>query len=80
MGMKLETLEGSFSAVSKPILQVNTHLKALAEIYTIHTFAKISELKFSIKKCFLFLQNVCLGGLTTHFGAKKRIFEKNTLF
>ena len=45
MEVKLETLEGSFSAVSMLILQVNTHLKTLAEIHTIHAFAQISDLK-----------------------------------
>ena len=34
----LRTLEGSFSAVSKRILQVNMRLKGLAEIYTMHSF------------------------------------------
>ena len=29
-------------------LQIKTHLKALADIYTIHTFAQISDLKISI--------------------------------
>ena len=39
------------SAALKPILQINTstHLKALAEIYTIYTFAQISDLKIPIK-------------------------------
>jgi hypothetical protein len=51
--MKLQTVEGSFSAVSEPILQANTktHLKALAEIYTTHTFAHITDLKMSIENC-----------------------------
>ena len=31
-----QTLEGSFSAASKPTLQGNTRWKALAEIYTMH--------------------------------------------
>ena len=53
MGMKLETLEGSFSAVSTPILQLNTHLKALAEIYAIHIFAQISDLKLQLNVVFL---------------------------
>ena len=34
---------GSFSAVSKQILQVNMRLKALAEIYTMHYFALLLE-------------------------------------
>ena len=34
-----EPLEGSFSAVSKPNLQVNMFLIALAEIYTMQSFA-----------------------------------------
>ena len=35
-------------------LQLNTHLKALAEIYTIHSFAPHSNLKFLSKKLPLF--------------------------
>ena len=31
------TFEGSFSAVSKPILRPNTHFSAFFEIYKIHT-------------------------------------------
>ena len=41
-----ETFEGSFSAVAKPIFaskSVNTHLKALTEIYTIHSFAQLES-------------------------------------
>ena len=34
-----QTLQGSFSAVAKPNLQVSTRWKALAEIYTMHSFA-----------------------------------------
>ena len=34
-----QTLEGSFSAVSKPNLQVKAHVKALAEIYTVYSVA-----------------------------------------
>ena len=33
------------------ILQVNTHWKALAEIYTMHSFAPLSNLKNSVKNC-----------------------------
>ena len=36
---KWQTLQGSFSAVSKQILQENMRLKALAEIYTMDSFA-----------------------------------------
>ena len=33
------------------ILQVNTLVKALAEIYTLHTFAPVSDLKMLIEEC-----------------------------
>ena len=33
------------------ILQVNTRWKALAEIYTMHSFAPFSHLKFFVKNC-----------------------------
>ena len=33
------------------ILQVNTRWKALAEIYTMHSFAPFSNLNFFVKKC-----------------------------
>ena len=33
------------------ILQVNTRWKALAEIYTMHSFAPLSNLKISVKNC-----------------------------
>ena len=33
------------------ILQVNTRWKALAEIYTMHSFAPISNLKIFVKNC-----------------------------
>ena len=49
-----QTLQGSFSAVSKPILQVNTRWKALAEIYTMHSFAPLSNLKIFVKNCWIF--------------------------
>ena len=42
-------LGGSFSAVSTPIFQVNTRWKALAEIYTMHSFAPFSYLNFFVK-------------------------------
>ena len=50
-------------------LQVDTPVEALAEIYTIHTFAQISDIKISIKiaSYFLLLQN-------SEFLAWKRIF------
>ena len=70
--MKIETLEGSFSAKSKPIFG-NTHLKALAEIYLqIHTLAQISDLKISIKHCHSFCKNsfFCL---KANIWAEKRI-------
>ena len=50
-GMLVPTSDGSFSAVPSPISATNlvkTHVKALAESYTIHTFAPISDLKISI--------------------------------
>ena len=37
-----DTLEGSFSAVSQP----NMRLKALDEIYTMHSFAQLCNLNF----------------------------------
>ena len=36
-------------------LQVNTRWKALAEIYTMHSFAPLSNLKISVKKSLNFL-------------------------
>ena len=36
------------------ILQVNTRWKALAEIYTMHSFAPLSDLKISVKNCWIF--------------------------
>ena len=36
------TLKGSFLAVSKPNLQLNMRLKALAEIYKMHSLAPFS--------------------------------------
>ena len=33
------------------ILQVNTRWKALAEIYTMHSFAPVSNLKIFVKNC-----------------------------
>ena len=44
-----QTLQGSFSAVSKPNLQVNMRWKALAEIYTMHSFAPFPMLKIFVK-------------------------------
>ena len=44
-----QTSRGSFSAVSTPILQINTRWKALAEIYTMHSFAPFSNLNFFVK-------------------------------
>ena len=38
-----ETLQSSFSAVSKPNLQENMRWKALAEIFTMHSFAPFLE-------------------------------------
>ena len=35
-------------------LQVNTHWKALAEIYTMHSFAPFSNLKFFVKIAIFF--------------------------
>ena len=51
VGVTLETLEGSFSVVSTRFFQANTstHLKALAEIYTIHPFAPHSNRNFLSK-------------------------------
>ena len=40
-----QTLRGPFSAVSKPILQVNTRLKALKEIYKIYSLFRSQFLK-----------------------------------
>ena len=84
--MKLEALEGSFSTLSKPILQVNTHLKALAETYTINTFAQISDLKTSIKNCqrkfakimllFFCLKLKAHFGERTHFSSLSRLYRR----
>ena len=44
-----QALQGSFSAVSKPTFASkysSTHVKALAEIYTIHSFAPFFDLNF----------------------------------
>ena len=45
------TLEGSFSAVSKPNFasRYSFELKALAEIYTMHSFAQLYNIKFCQK-------------------------------
>ena len=53
------TLKGSFSAgwlagsrlYRSQILQVNMRWKALAEIYTMHSFAPFSNLNFFVKNC-----------------------------
>ena len=50
-----QTLEGSFSALSKPdfasqySLELAICWKALAEIYTMHSFAPFSNLNFFVK-------------------------------
>ena len=50
-----QTVEGSFSAVSKPnfaskhSLELGSIWKALAEIYTMHSFAPFSMLKILFK-------------------------------
>ena len=50
-----QTLQGSFSAVSKPnfaskySLELGSIWKALAEIYTMHSFAPFSNLNFFVK-------------------------------
>ena len=50
-----QTLEGSFPAVLKPnfarkySLELATRWKALAEIYTMHSFAPLSNLKIFVK-------------------------------
>ena len=49
-----QTLHGSFSVV-KPIFASNARWKALAEIYTMHSFAPFSNLKNFVKNC----SNVC---------------------
>ena len=41
-----QTLEGSFLAVSTPILQADIRLKALDEIYKIYTLMQHSDLMF----------------------------------
>ena len=44
------------------ILQVNIRWKALAEIYTMHSFAPFSNLNFFVKNCWIFcwfLKNFC---------------------
>ena len=54
-----QTLQGSFSAAAaavdrlyrSQILRVNTRRKALAEIYTMHSFAPFSNLNFFVKHC-----------------------------
>ena len=46
-----QTWKGSLTAVSKSNLQENMRWKALAEIYTIHSFAPFSKLKFFVKNC-----------------------------
>ena len=44
-----QTLEGSISAVSKPILQVNIRWKALDDIYKIYMLLRRSDLNISKK-------------------------------
>ena len=46
-----QTLQGSFSAVSKQILEQNMRWKALAEIYTMQSFAQLCNLIFLPKFC-----------------------------
>ena len=54
-----QTLKGSFSAgwlarsrlYQSQILQVNMRWKALAEIYTMHSFAPLANLKIFVKNC-----------------------------
>ena len=41
-----QTLEGSFSAVSKPIYATNIRWKTIAEIYTIHSVLQLSNIIF----------------------------------
>ena len=62
--MKLETLEGSFLAVPKPIFankysfelrsNLKRDLKTLAGICTTRIFTQISDFKFATKNCQLF--------------------------
>ena len=42
-----QILHGSFSAGWKPILQPSIRFKALAEIYTVQSFAQLCDLKFT---------------------------------
>ena len=44
-----QTSRGSLSAVSTPIFASNFSLKALAEIYTMHSFAPFFNLNFFVK-------------------------------
>ena len=44
-----QTSRGSFSAVSTPIFASKYSLEALAEIYTMHSFAPFFNLKISAK-------------------------------
>ena len=58
----LQTLDGPFSAVSKKnfaseYLVLNTHVKALAEIYITHSFAPLSDLNFFVSKIAKMLPN-----------------------
>ena len=52
-----QTLRGSFSAVSTPILRENTGWKALDEIYKIYKLLNRSDLKISAKNRQYFFAN-----------------------
>ena len=64
------TLKGSFSPVSKPNLQENMRLKALAKIYTMHSFAQLCNLNFCqiLPKNCKILQQCHSANLANHVG------------
>ena len=68
-GLVLGSIKSNFCK-----LILNTHLKALAEIYTIHTFVQISDFTISLENCQTFLQNSEIVGLTARFFEAKNSF------
>ena len=71
-----QILQGSFSVVSKPILQENIRLKALAGIYTMHSFAQLCNLIFLSKFC----QNFAKFCKISKISEKIRKFWQNSAF
>ena len=56
LGEELQTVR--YRLYRSQILQQHMRWKALAEIYTMHSFAPVSNLKMFVKSCKLFWQNL----------------------